>query len=112
MIDKSDHFMFGFSKLDVMFGHAEAHAMRLPYAKFAKPGVRLVQQTINKIDPMTKRVTTDADTYAADYLVVALGAEYDCGTPRPASTTWTNSIQWPAQKSCATCCPISGAAMR
>ena len=31
--------MFGFSKLDVMFGHAEARAMRLPYAKFAKPGV-------------------------------------------------------------------------
>ena len=77
LIDRSDHFMFGFSKLDVIFRHAEAHAMRLSYAKFAKPGVRLVQQTINKIDPMTKRVTTDAGTYAADYLVVALGAEYD-----------------------------------
>jgi sulfide:quinone oxidoreductase len=39
LIDRSAHFMFGFSKLDVMFGHAEARAMRLPYAKFAKPGV-------------------------------------------------------------------------
>jgi sulfide:quinone oxidoreductase len=77
LIDKSDHFIFGFSKLDVMFGLAEAHATRLPYVKFAKPGVRLVQQTITKIDPVTKRVITDAETYEPDYLVVALGAEYD-----------------------------------
>jgi sulfide:quinone oxidoreductase len=33
LIDKNDHFVFGFSKLDVMFGHAEAQAVRLPYAK-------------------------------------------------------------------------------
>ena len=26
LIDKSDHFMFGFSKLDVMFAHAKARA--------------------------------------------------------------------------------------
>ncbi len=77
LIDKSDHFMFGFSKLDLMFGHSEPHATRLPYANFAKPGVRLVQQTITKIDPVAKRVTTEAETYAADYLVVALGADYD-----------------------------------
>jgi sulfide:quinone oxidoreductase len=28
LIDKNDHFVFGFSKLDVMYGHAE----RKPYA--------------------------------------------------------------------------------
>ena len=77
LIDKSDHFMFGFSKLDVMFGHAEAHATRMPYTNFAKPGVRLVQQTVVKIDPAAKRVTTDTETHAADHLVVALGADYD-----------------------------------
>jgi sulfide:quinone oxidoreductase len=77
LIDKSDHFMFGFSKLDLMFGHAEPHTTRLPYANFTKPGVRLVQQTVTKIDPVTKRVNTHADIYAADYLVVALGADYD-----------------------------------
>jgi sulfide:quinone oxidoreductase len=77
LIDKSDHFMFGFSKLDVMFGHAEARATRMPYTNFTKPGVRLVQQTIVKIDPAAKRVTTDTETHAADHLVVALGADYD-----------------------------------
>jgi sulfide:quinone oxidoreductase len=51
LIDKNDHFVFGFSKLDVMFGHAEAQTVRLPYANFAKSGVQLIQQTITKIDP-------------------------------------------------------------
>jgi sulfide:quinone oxidoreductase len=60
LIDKSDHFVFGFSKLDIMFGHTEAQAVRLPYANFAKSGVQFIQQTITKIDPVAKRVTTDA----------------------------------------------------
>ena len=77
LIDKNDHFAFGFSKLDVMFGQAEAQAVRLPYANFAKSGVQLLQQTITKIDPVAKRVTTDAGIYTADYLVVTLGADYD-----------------------------------
>ena len=77
LIDKNDHFIFGFSKLDVMFGLEEAHETRMPYVKFAKPGVRLIQETITKIDPVAKRVITDAGTHEADYLVVALGAEYD-----------------------------------
>ena len=77
LIDKNDYFAFGFSKLDVMFGYAEAQAVRLPYANFAKSGVRLIQTTITKIDPVAKRVTTEAGIYTADYLVVALGADYD-----------------------------------
>jgi len=78
LIDKSDHFLFGFSKLDIMFGHAEARAVRLPYASFAKSGVQFIQQTITKIDPVAKRVTADTAGHSADYLVVALGADYDC----------------------------------
>jgi len=77
LIDQSDHFMFGYSKLDVMFGHAEADAVRLPYRNFVKPGVRFLQETIAAIDPVSRRVTTDRDIYEADCLVVALGAAYD-----------------------------------
>src|SRR4249920_3104049 len=77
LIDKNDHFVFGFSKLDVMFGHAGAQAVRLPYAKFAKAGVQIIQRTIINVDPAAMRVTTDAGTYTADYLVVTLGADYD-----------------------------------
>src|ERR1041384_571997 len=79
LIDKNDSFYFGFSKLDVMFGHAMPNAVRLPYKKFVKPGVRLLQETITAVDPVAKRVTTDRGTHEADFLVVALGADYDFG---------------------------------
>ena len=77
LIDKSDHFIFGFSKLDVMFGHAEARAVRLPYQRVSKPGVRFLRQTITAIDPAKRRITTDQGALEAEYLVVALGADYD-----------------------------------
>jgi len=77
LIDKNDSFYFGFSKLDVMYGHAMPNAVRLPYRKFAKRGVRLLQETISAIDPIAKRVTTDRGVHEADFLVVALGADYD-----------------------------------
>ncbi|HEV8544072.1 MAG TPA: FAD-dependent oxidoreductase [Verrucomicrobiae bacterium] len=77
LIDKNDSFYFGFSKLDVMFGLATPDSVRLPYKKFVKPGVRLLQETISSIDPVAKRVTTDRGVHEADFLVVALGADFD-----------------------------------
>jgi sulfide:quinone oxidoreductase len=77
LIDSSDAFVFGFAKLDVMFGHAAADDVRLPYRSFVHPGVRLLRETVTAIDPATRRVTTDAGTHDADVLVVALGADYD-----------------------------------
>jgi len=77
LIEGGDAFVFGYSKLDVMFGHAEPDAVRLPYARFAKPGVRLLRERVTGIDPETRRVTTDAGIHEADVLVVALGADYD-----------------------------------
>jgi sulfide:quinone oxidoreductase len=77
IIDKSDAFVLGYSKLEVMFGRATLDAVRLPYAKFAKPGVRLKRETITAIDPATRRVATDAGAHDCDHLVVALGADYD-----------------------------------
>lgn len=77
LIDKADAFIFGFSKLDLMFGHAELPAVRLPYARFTKRGVRLLRETVTAIDPVTRRVTTDAGVHEADFLVVAMGADYD-----------------------------------
>jgi sulfide:quinone oxidoreductase len=88
LIDKNDSFYFGFSKLDVMFGHARPNAVRLPYEKFVKPGVRLLQETISLVDPVAKRVTTDRGTHEADFLVIELGADYDfAATPGMADAT-------------------------
>jgi sulfide:quinone oxidoreductase len=77
LIDKGESFVFGYSKLDVMFGRTTPEAVRLPYAELTKQGVRLLRQTVTAIDPQTRRVTTDAETHEADVLVLALGADYD-----------------------------------
>jgi len=79
LIDKSDSFIFGFSKLDVMFGRTTTDAARVYYRHIVKPGVRFARESITAIDPAMKRVTTDKGTYDADVLVVALGADYDPG---------------------------------
>lgn len=77
LIDKNDAFVFGYSKLDVMFGRATPDSVRLAYRDIAKPGVRFLQQTITAIDPGARRVTTDGGVHEADALIVALGADYD-----------------------------------
>ena len=77
VIDKGDAFVFGYSKLDLMFGKRTLEQVRLPYADFVKPGVRVLRETVTAIDPEAKRVTADAGEHEADYLVIALGADYD-----------------------------------
>jgi sulfide:quinone oxidoreductase len=77
LIDKSDAFVFGYSKLDVLFGRTTLDAVELPYSALAKPGVRFVQETIRAIDPAERTVTTDRGVHEADHLVIALGADYD-----------------------------------
>jgi sulfide:quinone oxidoreductase len=77
LIDRSDSFVFGYSKLDVMFGRKTLDSVRLPYRDIAKPGVRFLQETVSWIDAETRRVRTDGGTHEADVLVVALGADYD-----------------------------------
>ena len=75
LIDRSDGFIFGFSKLDVMFGRTPAASVHHPYRDLVKPGVRFVQADVTAIDPVSKRVETDAGAFDADILVVALGAD-------------------------------------
>lgn len=77
LIDRSDSFVFGYAKLDVMFGHKQPEEVRLPYSAIVKPGVRFRQETVTAIDPVARRVTTERGRYEADALVVALGADYD-----------------------------------
>jgi sulfide:quinone oxidoreductase len=77
LIDKGEAFVFGFSKLDVMFGHAAPETVRMRYADIAKPGLRVLRETVTAIDPEARVVTTDSGTHEADVLVIALGADYD-----------------------------------
>lgn len=79
MIDRSDEFVFGFSKLDVMFGRALPTEVRHLYRDLDKPGVRFVKASVESIDAVAKRVETDAGTFDGDVLVVALGADLHPG---------------------------------
>ena len=77
LIDRNDHFVFGFSKLDVLFGRRTAASVQHPYAAIAKPGVRFVRAELRSIDPVAKRVETDVGEFYGDVVVVALGADLE-----------------------------------
>jgi sulfide:quinone oxidoreductase len=77
LVDRNDSFFFGYSKLDVMLGRQAPDDVRLYYRDLAKDGVEFREETVTHIDPATRRVTTDAGSYDPDFLVVALGADYD-----------------------------------
>jgi sulfide:quinone oxidoreductase len=77
LLDRSEGFVFGYSKLEVMFGRSGAAEVHHPYRDLVKPGVRFVQTEVRSIDPTAKRVVTDAGTFDGDVLVVALGADLD-----------------------------------
>lgn len=74
LIDRNDAFVFGFAKLDVMFGRRTMDDVRLAYRGVARGNVEFLRETVVGIDPDRKRVVTDAGTHDADILVVALGA--------------------------------------
>jgi sulfide:quinone oxidoreductase len=79
LIDQSDSFVFGFAKLDVMFGRQSPESVRMHYADITKPNVTFRQETVQSIDPVARTVVTDRNTYDTDILVVALGADLDPG---------------------------------
>jgi sulfide:quinone oxidoreductase len=75
LVDRADGFVFGFSKLDVMFRGVSTEHVLHRYADLAPPGVRFVNTTVRSIDPVSRRVETDAGPLDGDVLVVALGAD-------------------------------------
>jgi sulfide:quinone oxidoreductase len=77
LLDAGEGFVFGFSKLELMFGRASVDRVRIPYASIEKPGVRWVRERITAIDPGALAVTTERGSYEGDAMVIALGADYD-----------------------------------
>lgn len=77
VIDRGDAFIFGFSKLDMMFRGSSRESVAIPYSRIAMPGVNVLREEITGIDVENKVVTTDRGVHEADVLVIALGADYD-----------------------------------
>jgi sulfide:quinone oxidoreductase len=77
LIDQNDSFSFGFSKLDILFGRKATADVLLHYDDISLDGVEFRRERVISIDPEKRHVATDAASYDADILVVALGADYD-----------------------------------
>src|SRR4051812_2810291 len=65
-----------------MLGRQSPDEVRLHYREFDKDGVEFRQERVTGIDPAARRVTTDIGAYDADFLVVAMGADYDMACTR------------------------------
>jgi sulfide:quinone oxidoreductase len=79
LIDKSDYFIFGFAKFEVLFGRKRTQEIK-SYYRNLPARVHFRQEQIQSIDPDRRRVVTNVTTYDADILVVALGADMDSGS--------------------------------
>jgi sulfide:quinone oxidoreductase len=77
LIDQNAAFYFGYSKLDVLFGRKDLADILLHYREISKDAVEFRRERVTAIEPETRRVITDQQSYDADILVVALGADYD-----------------------------------
>ncbi len=75
LIDRSDHFIIGFSKFEVLFGRRRAEEVKSYYVNLAPTGVRFVHDTITALSLEDRQVRTTAGAFGYDYLIVALGAE-------------------------------------
>src|SRR4051794_35954648 len=77
LLDQNDGFIFGFSKLDLLFGGHTRDQVRCSYRDIRLDRVEFRQERVSAIDPRRREVTTDRNSYQPDVLVVALGADYD-----------------------------------
>jgi sulfide:quinone oxidoreductase len=77
LVDQNDSFIFGFSKLEILFGRQTRAEVSHPYRDISRAGTEFRQERVMSIDPQTRHVVTDAGEYEPDVLVVALGADYD-----------------------------------
>ncbi len=75
LIDKNDHFIIGFKKFEVMFGKSTADQVKSYYTDLAHGRINFVQDVIEQIDPVSRKVKTRGTTFTYDYLIVALGAD-------------------------------------
>lgn len=79
LVDRSDAFFIGFSKIEVLFGRASRREVSYRYEHLRSERVRFVRGAITEIDVAARVVRTAEHDLAYDYLVVALGADLDPG---------------------------------
>jgi sulfide:quinone oxidoreductase len=74
LIDKSDFFILGYAKLEVLFGKKKPEEIK-SYYKNLSSSIDFRMEEILSIDPERCIVHTNASIYEAEILVIALGAD-------------------------------------
>lgn len=75
LIAAEDHFYNGFAKTWDLVGTRPLHEGTASLSALEGHGIRFVHTRITAIDPAQRRVETEAGSFSADFIVVALGAE-------------------------------------
>jgi sulfide:quinone oxidoreductase len=75
LVEKEANHVFSPSFLWLMIGERRAGEISRPLAALRRRGIELVQGTIERIDPVERRVRVNGSELAGDYLIVALGAD-------------------------------------
>jgi sulfide:quinone oxidoreductase len=78
VVDKTARFNLGATNTWVMLGRRRPEEVRRPLVSLARRGVEVLQAEVTRIDA-AKRAVVAGSPLEADYLVLALGADYDYG---------------------------------
>ena len=79
VIDKKDYFLMGFVNLWILYGNRNLKESKIALSNLHGKGISFVQDEITAINPIEKNITTaiQRHKHEYDYLIIALGAEYD-----------------------------------
>jgi sulfide:quinone oxidoreductase len=75
LVDRESSFVFAPSFLWLMVGDRTAKQISRPLTQLERKGIEIVRGEINRIDPDNRRAVVAGRELAADFLLVALGAE-------------------------------------
>jgi sulfide:quinone oxidoreductase len=79
LIERNPLFLLGATKVWIMLGEREPDAVTRRLDALQAKGIRVLEDTVLAIDPRKREVKTSKSTTAADYLVIALGADLNRG---------------------------------
>jgi sulfide:quinone oxidoreductase len=75
LVDRERTHLFAPSLLWLMVGQRDSKSIQRPLERLARKGIDVRFGEVQRIEPDTRRVTVSRETFDADYLVIALGAE-------------------------------------
>ncbi|RPJ21295.1 MAG: NAD(P)/FAD-dependent oxidoreductase [Chloroflexi bacterium] len=75
LVDRRDHFMVGFRKTWALVGQSTLAAGQRPLDSLTRLGIRVLRDSVTRIDPKARAASLGDQRLSADALVVALGAE-------------------------------------